>query len=177
MATAALAVFSTVISLFSVVLLLAVIRRLREHEQALAMIPGTLPPTPLIAIGERIGEFRAQTVDGEPVTRDDLQDSTLVGFFDPDCDTCHEQLPGFVASAAAQPGGRSTTLAVVSEGPKADDLVRLLRDAARVAVEPARGPAQQAFGVRVYPAFCRLGRGQVVRAHRHEPGHTAAASR
>lgn len=171
--------FVGVLSLLNLALTAAVIRRLREHEQVLAgdaVLPA-FPAAPMRAVGERIGAFDAVTVDDEHVTRETLLDGTMVGFFDPDCETCHEKLPGFVASARELPGGKSATLAVVGAAEGADDLVRQLRQAARVTVEPRLGEVQRAFDVRMFPAFCRLGSGQVVAAHGYEAERAPAVAR
>jgi uncharacterized membrane protein YphA (DoxX/SURF4 family) len=171
--------FVGVLTLLNLTMMTGVIRRLGEHEQALsgyAGLTGGWPATPLLDVGERIGPFETLTVDGEPVSRENLADGTLVGFFDPGCDTCHEQLPEFVARAGELAEGRTQTLAVVGDGDDTDDLVGQLRPYVRVAVEPRRGPLQQAFGVRLYPAFCCLGADQVVVRHGLETAHAAAVS-
>jgi hypothetical protein len=175
---AVLVVFAVMLSVLSLMLLSAVIRRLREHEQVLVGLTRTEPPVaPLLPVGERIGAFSAVTTEGEPLSRDTLQPGTLVGFFDPGCDACHEQLPDFVARALELAGGRRQALAVVGDGDDTDDLVRRLRDAVRVTVEPRRGPLQQAFGVRMFPAFCSLGDDQVIMAHGYNEEHVTAAAR
>lgn len=167
--------FFGVLSLLNLAFTAAVVRRLREHEQALAPYAGmpAWPAAPLLAVGERIGSFEVVTVDGDQVSRETLSEGTLVGFFDPDCDACHEQLPGFVASARDVPGGKSATLAVVGAGTGADDLVLQLRQAARVAIDSRGGDVQRAFGVQMFPAFCSLGADQVITAHGYEAEHAA----
>lgn len=171
--------FVGVLTLLNLTMMTGVIRRLREHEQALSGYAGPaggLPATPLLDVGERIGPFETLTVDAEPVSRENLADGTLVGFFDPGCDTCHDQLPWFVARARELADGRAQTLAVVGDGDDTDDLVRQLRPSVRVAVEPRLGPLQQAFGVRMYPAFCRLGAEQVIVTHGLETAPAAAVA-
>jgi hypothetical protein len=171
--------FVGILSLLNLAFTAAVVRRLREHERTLAgyaTMP-VWPSAPLRAVGERIDSFEMVTVDGDRVARETLADGTLVGFFDPDCDACHEQLPGFLASARVVPGGRSATLAVVGGADGADDLVGQLRRVARVVVDSRGGQVQRAFGVQMFPAFCRLGVNQVIAAHGYETDDVAAVSR
>jgi len=155
-----LTVLAIALCALTLTVLAAVLVRLREHEQALAQLRrGPIPEA--LETGARIGAFTGTTVSGERLSRESLRPGTLVGFFDPECEACHEQLPGFLARAASL-GDTGLTLAVVGDGVGTGDVVALLGGSIRVLVEPPLGSVQQAFGVRMYPAFFALGDGQVV---------------
>ena len=155
-----LTIFAIALCALTLTVLAAVLVRLREHEQALARLGGG-PMPESVETGERIGPFAGTAASGELVSHDSLRPGTLVGFFDPECDACHEQLPSFLARAAAL-ADAGQTLAVVGQGPGTEDVVALLGDGVRVVTEPRLGPAQRAFGVHTYPAFFVLGDDQVV---------------
>lgn len=138
-----------------------VIRRLREHEAALGRRgPGHDDHPVMLAPGATVGDFAASTVDGEPVSRELLAGTTLVGFVSPSCPACHERLPQFVELARTHAGGRGQVLAVVV-APDGDEgaatIVAQLDAVARVVREPDRGPLVTAFGVEGYPAFALVG--------------------
>ncbi|TDC62947.1 hypothetical protein E1200_23975 [Actinomadura sp. GC306] len=149
-----------VLCLLNIALTLAVIRRLNEQARLLAE-PGRAPaqrgyPPPLeIAPGERVGDFSVATVDGEPVSRAALPETTLVAFMAPGCQSCEQSLPDFLARADAAPGGRDGVLAIVlGKGPGRDELCAELAPVARVLTEDEEGgPLVQAFGVGALPAF------------------------
>lgn len=161
-----LAGLAIVLCLLNLALVAAIIRRVTDHQRSLDyLLRQKLGQGMMFAPGERVQPFETVTVDGHSLSRDDLRAGTLVGFFDPECESCHERLPGFLVAAREVAGGREQTLAVVGQGPGTDQVVGLLRDTARVVSESRQGPLQRAFGVSGYPAFCRLGDGQVIAAH------------
>lgn len=161
-----------VLCLLDIALTLAVIRRLNEQGRLLAE-PGRAPaarghPPPLeIAPGERVGDFAVTTVDGEPVSRAGLRDTTLLAFLAPGCQSCEHSLPEFLARAGAAPGGRDGVLAVVlGKGPGRDELCAELAPAARVLTEDEEGgPLVRAFGVGALPAFAVLAGDVVVASY------------
>jgi peroxiredoxin len=154
------------VCLLDLVLTLGVMRRLREHADLLARSSAADGPArdPMLAAGEVAAPFHAVDTTGEPVTRDALTGRTLVGFFTPDCDACTERMPGFLAEAAAFPGGRAQVLAVVAAGAEDASAYRdRLAGVARVVVEPHRTGVAKALGVRGFPTFCVLdGTGRVI---------------
>ena len=162
------AVLAIVLALLNIVLLLAVVRRLSEHETRIAALSGGgagPPELPQIVapVGHRVGEFIAASVDGRPVER---VGPLLVGFFSPSCDSCHERVPAF-RSAAGQHAG-SALAVVVRDGKDPDPLVADLDGAATVVVEEPDGPLAAAFAVRGFPAFALLGADGTVRASGYE---------
>jgi hypothetical protein len=152
----------------NLVLSFGVIRRLREHTETLGQLTanGAQSQTVMLAPGERIADFAALTVNGLPVSRDGLTDSTLVGFFSLDCHSCLERLPEFVEFAALHSGGDSGVLAVVvgKNDDAAAPIVDELTAVGRVIRERDDGSTQQAFGIRGFPAFALVDAGGVVRA-------------
>lgn len=134
-----------------------VIRRLREHTELLdrLSVGAAGGSDAMIAPGGTVGEFTATTVDGEPVSRDLLADTTLVGFFSPSCVSCRQGLGQFVEYARAHPGGRDQALAVViaHDDSAAAPMIAELADVVRVVRDGDGGPVQKAFGVQGLPAF------------------------
>ncbi|MEV4759316.1 TlpA disulfide reductase family protein [Micromonospora sp. NPDC049559] len=148
--TAAVVVVGLLCAL-DLILTLGVIKRLREHSELLSKRdqPALRPALP---VGGEVGEFATSTVDGEPLTRDALRDTTLVAFFSPTCAPCREKLPKFVEFAKSVPGGRSRVVAgVVGKIAEADDLVRELRPVAQVVVETYDGELSAAFKTKMFP--------------------------
>ena len=160
---------TVLIGLFAVLnllLTLALIRRVREHDARLAAGPHT---EPIIDVGEQVGDFTAVSTEGHEVTRSMLPPGCLVGFFDPLCDTCHEHVAPFTAQARLAP----YALAVIRDEQEAAEMAAQLATAATVIVERRRGPVARAFQLGATPAFCYLGEQQVVAAHGYEGAPTA----
>ena len=157
----------TALWLLHLLVLLGVVRRLREHESRLAnQAPGG-SAVMTVPLGQRIPDFETRAVDEQPVSSAGLDGPTLVGFFSPGCDACHERLGDFRVSAAAHPG---TTLAVVvRDGGDAQALISELDGAGTVVVEDMGGPLTAAFGVRGFPAFASLDADRVLVAQGYEP--------
>lgn len=135
-----------------------VIRRLRVHTEILDSLsqrgPGGEPLAVMLEAGSTIADFDSDTVAGERVSRDDLVGTTLVGVFSPGCSGCEAQLGRFVEYAAAHPGGRGHTLAVVvGEEANSASYVEQLGPVARVVRESPDGPVSKALAVRGFPAF------------------------
>ncbi|ETA71076.1 TlpA family protein disulfide reductase [Actinospica robiniae] len=149
----ALAVFACAVSVLNLVLVLGVIRRLREHADRISRLSPE-PPNPMLAVTERTDPFDAVTVEGDHVSRAALSGLTLVGVFSPSCPACEERLPRFLDFARSFPGGRDQTIAiVVGEPDEAADQVAVLSPIARVVVEDMEGSITKALKVRGFPAF------------------------
>ncbi|MFI0813384.1 TlpA family protein disulfide reductase [Streptomyces echinatus] len=150
-------VFVGLLGALNLILMIGVIKRLREHTERLSAFS---PQTSDIEVGTEITAFRAVTVDDEPLTLESLGDDTLVAFFSPSCGPCKTTLPSFVAHARSLPGGRNRVLAtVVGDTDAAEQFVAELKPVARVVVEPPAGTVSTAFGARAYPTLLRVGRG------------------
>ncbi|WP_067806050.1 TlpA family protein disulfide reductase [Actinomadura formosensis] len=142
----------------NLILLYGVIRRLRVHAEMLAGNP--LPGAPaMIAAGDAVGDFNARTVDGEELSRAEISDKTMVGFFSPSCESCKEKIPRFLELSRMRPGGRGQVLAViVDDHDEAGEFVDELNPAARVIVERYDGPVSKAFGTSAFPAMLTVTR-------------------
>jgi hypothetical protein len=160
----------TVVTLLNITLLLAVIRRLREHEGRLAtMAQGAAAPAEpqiMAPIGHRIAEFTAESVDGRELDRTALVTPALVGFFSPSCSSCHERVPDFRKAADDHDG--SSLAVVVRDGADPAPLLADLDGAATVVLEEPDGPVATAFGVRAFPAFALVGADGTLRARGYE---------
>ncbi|MFF1418687.1 redoxin domain-containing protein [Streptomyces sp. NPDC058280] len=142
------------VALADLILTLGVVKRLREHTEMLAGAGG-MPVT--IAVGEKVGDFTAVTIDGETVNSDRVEPDSLVAFFSPTCQPCKEKLPKFVAHARTLPGGRDQVLAVVVGGiDEASEFTTQLSPVARVLVEDREGPLHTAFQTAAYPTLLRV---------------------
>jgi thiol-disulfide isomerase/thioredoxin len=150
-----------VLVLLDLLLTLGLIKRVRTHAELLdkvvnaapasaaAVEPGQLP------LGRVVGEFAATTSEGLEISRESFDDGAVLGFFSTWCDTCAEQLPGFLAYA--EPLGRERVLAVVhGDEDKLVDLVARLSKVAQVVVEPEHGPIAVATGVMGMPTMAVL---------------------
>ncbi|MBB4905958.1 TlpA family protein disulfide reductase [Actinophytocola algeriensis] len=156
-----------IVCVLNLLLLLGVIRRLKEHDQAIAKIPhgsmASAPADSMRAPGSEVDEFTAVSTDGVPVTRDALAEETMVGFFSVSCAPCAENAPKFAAHAAGVPGGKDSVLAVVVADGDDDpsEMVRTLSDGARVVVEGYDGPVATAFGVTAFPTYAVVASGRI----------------
>jgi thiol-disulfide isomerase/thioredoxin len=155
-----LCVLVAALCLLNLLLVVGVIRRLREHTELIEDVRSSASGPPvriMLPAGEEVGDFSARTVDGAAVSRGSLDGDTLVGVFSPGCPACAEQLPLFTALAASFPGGRDRVLAVVvGDAEEAAAEVAALAPVARVVQEAHGGDASTAFGVNGFPALARV---------------------
>jgi hypothetical protein len=156
-----------IVCVLNLLLLFGVIRRLKEHDQAIAKIPlGTTASAPadsMRAPGSEVDEFTAVSTDDLPVTKEALTGETLVGFFSVSCPPCVEGAPKFAAHAAGVPGGKDSVLTVVVADGDEDpaQMVATLSDGARVVVEGYEGPMATAFGVTAFPTYAVVASGKI----------------
>ncbi|GAA3170074.1 TlpA disulfide reductase family protein [Nonomuraea salmonea] len=150
----------------NLLLMLAVLRRLREYDDTWARsgMDNLAQRRFLPDAGTRVADFTITTLDGAEIALRDpagvsgVDGPLLVAFFATGCPACHDELPRFVQYAATAPGGRERHLAVVSGAPdEVADVVEAVSPVARVVVEPDEGPVTTAFGVRRWPLFVLLG--------------------
>ncbi|GAA4198709.1 TlpA family protein disulfide reductase [Microbispora amethystogenes] len=135
------------------VLSVGVIRRLREHSEALEAL--RRGPSVMAPAGSAVGPFTAVTTDGETVSDATLPETpTLVGVFSPGCPACAERLPSFVDAAKNHGGGRPAVLAVLA-GREEDVAAErtALEPVARVVIESGGGDLTRALSVSGFPAF------------------------
>jgi peroxiredoxin len=147
-----------VLCLVNLVLLLAVIRKVRLLGERVEKMPA-FGATALLPVGSKAPVFTAVTTKGESRSLADLTGSrSVVGFFSPNCPPCRTQLPEFVEFAKALPGGPGRALAVVvGEGEAAAEFTAELEAAAAVVTTSRQGPVAVAFSVRGMPAFYLIG--------------------
>ena len=154
-----------IVCVLNLLLLFGVIRRLKEHDQAIAKLPyaASASAASLRAPGSAVDEFTAVSTDDTPVTRDGLSGETLVGFFSVSCAPCVESAPKFAAHAAGTAGGRDRVLAVVVADGDDDpsEMAAVLGYGARVVVEGYDGPVATAFGVTAFPAYAVVAAGTI----------------
>jgi len=145
-----------VLGVVNLLLCIGIIRRLREHTELLGAQSGSAAARPpMRAVGEVVGPFEANTVDGTAVGSALLTDTTVVGVFSPGCGPCKERLPLFIEHAATR--DRDRVLAVVA-GSQEDsaDYVAQLTPVALVVREDDGGPVTTALGVQGFPSFALL---------------------
>ena len=146
--TVAVAILA-LLTAFNLLLLLGVVRRLRDHTgRFAAMTRSVMPDIPVLAAGRK-----APAVDQLP------PGETLVGFFSPSCGPCKALAPRFAAYAH---NFRGEVLVVVAEDADPADYLTLFSPVARVVVEEPGGPVAAAFEVEGFPALCLIGADQTV---------------
>lgn len=155
-----------IVCVLNLLLLFGVIRRLKEHDQAIAKIPvgaANAPVDTIRAPGSAIDEFAAVSTDDVPVTRDTLTGATVVGFFSVSCPPCVESAPRFARHGAGIPGGKDGVLAIVIADDDEDPagMVGILGESARVVVEGYDGPLATAFGVTAFPTYAVVADGRI----------------
>lgn len=135
------------------VLVLAVLRRLREHETRFERLSAATDEFAHYDGAELVGR-RIPGFAGHPDTA-----PRLVGFFSVGCDTCHEQAPRFLASAAV----RDTSAIVL--GSPAEELTGLLGEVPRLITGEEGDTLAKAVGIKAFPTFVEVdGDGMIVRA-------------
>lgn len=167
-----LIIFSTVLGVLNLVLVLALIARLRN--QPVAGPAARQIPMPVLPPGATPGPFTATTPGGDTVDGDGIR---LVGFFSPACSLCHERLPALLDYVARSRLRRQEVLAVLVGTPgEVAELAELAGPAATVVIEEeAEGPAWRAFGLRGLPAFYLLDEHGVIAGSGTEPAALPAA--
>lgn len=151
---AAATITLAIVTLLNLLLILGVVRRLRE--QAPGGSHATDDPGPvMLSDGELVGSFGATATTGEVVDRERLSGLTLVGFFSPGCTACKEKLPDFVRRADTMVGGRERVIATITSREGAGEgMIAALEPVAQVVVEQQENPLFIAFDVRGFPAYC-----------------------
>ncbi|HEY9368661.1 hypothetical protein [Streptomyces sp.] len=129
---------------FQLLLVFAVLRRLREHETRFEQLARAAGPMdeydPNELVGRMVPELAAHT-GGTART---------VGFFSVGCEACHEQAPDFVAVAAA---GDASAIVV---GTPADELTGLLRGVPTVVTGDEGDRLMKAVDIKAFPTFLQV---------------------
>ncbi|WP_433222453.1 TlpA family protein disulfide reductase [Dactylosporangium sp. CS-047395] len=151
-------VILTGLTLLNLLLMLGVIRRLRDHSERFTQLTkSVMPEVAVLAAGSPVPEFAATTRDGDTVSGTTLEPETLLGFFSPSCKPCKAMLPKFADYARSVPGGRERVLAIVVQDADPAEYLALLEPVARVIVEEPGGTVAAAFDVSGFPAVCLIG--------------------
>ncbi|GAA2216075.1 TlpA family protein [Nonomuraea monospora] len=162
-------VFVGLLSAVNLLLLLAVIRRLREHANVLRTVAGSPVPPAFTPPGTRLPDFTATDTTGAPVSRATFGaagGTTVVGMFSTDCSACDEHLPEFAERVRHL--GRDRVLAlVVGGGPKAETFTAALAGHATVVTEERDGHLYTAFGRPPFPGFYLVDGAGAVTASAH----------
>lgn len=140
------------LGVFNLLLSLGLIRQWRAQGGTRGRI-SRAPVVMTLAAGERVGGFTAATTAGRMVSRESLNQVTLVGFFSTSCPSCRKRVPEFLSYAAGFPGD-VLAVAVGEADEEIGDLAGRLSAADYVVVEAASGALGSAFGVGGYPALC-----------------------
>ena len=141
-------------------LTVAVLRRLREHETVLERLRPEADVDALV--GARVPDFTLTTVEGRTLTAAGLRGRRwLLALLSVGCGPCREQAP------ALRDAGDDVVAIVTGEGAPANGLVEDLRGAvAVVTVQAGSGPGA-ALGVSVYPTLLAVDEDGVVSAAAH----------
>ncbi|MFI6964079.1 hypothetical protein [Streptomyces sp. NPDC050255] len=145
MASVGLSVIAVLLSVFNLLLLYGVIRRLKERP------PRAAPDEALLAPGTAV-ELPA----GERPS------PTLVGFFAPGCGPCDELLPSFAAYASSHPGGRERVRVVLYGEPGEPRYTQALGPVAGLVPAEAHPLWTAAFRTSAYPQVHALSPAGVV---------------
>ncbi len=151
----AVVVILAIITLGNLVLLFAVIRRLR-HVQDLVVPPALVPD-----VGTSVGSFAATTLAGASLTKDDLADGpVLVAVLSTTCPACRA-LAGDLVTLT---GPQAAPVVFVVSDPQHDnpELVSALSGLERVALVTREHPALVALGgITAFPTLLVVREGQV----------------
>lgn len=125
----------------------------------LATLGPARPAGPIDAgsVGTAAGPFAVRATDGGMLTREDLPEGALVGFFSPGCEPCTELLPRFSAAVRRLRLPQERVLAVVGPGPGEERAYTdELEGIARVVAGDQAEAVVAAFGVTGYPVVCQV---------------------
>lgn len=142
------------ICVLNLILMLGVIRRLREHSDLISKgSAGPADDDAILRTGEIVNDFSAVGLDGDTISLEKIDDLTVFGFFSSTCPPCKEQIPPFRDYVERLPYGRKMAVAVIAgEGDEALAMAESLNDVARVIIEPIAGPVGAAFRLSAVPA-------------------------
>lgn len=151
-------VFVGLLCAIDLLLTLAVIRRLGDHDRRLAVLRPPHPPFP--SAGTPLGAFAATSTDGQTVS---LDEPTVVAVFSTACSACTERLPEFGSFLeTAQPA--RTLVLVVGERAEAEEFATGLPGSLPVVIEPRNGPMSKALRVPAFPSFYLVADGTIAAA-------------
>ncbi len=141
----------------NLVLITAVIRKLRRHDELLRDFDGSSVRSvlPRVAAGDLVPDFTTTATDGQ-LTESDLRTApTLIAFAAPGCGGCEAARPQLIELLEARRlRGEKGIVVIANDEGDGGTLVGEFSAHARVIVEhPADGPIHQALGVAMYPNY------------------------
>jgi hypothetical protein len=161
--------------LVDLVLSFGIIRRLRQHDDALAGSHTTHGSG--LPAGSPVPEFAtASGTAGESISVGWFHDHTsLVAFHAENCGACEEQLPALRDGLRKLEGRGVRALIVVPNfdkeaTAKIDELTAAVGDLASIVSESPSGPLHSAFRVKSYPSHFIVGMDGAVAGHDHQVG-------
>lgn len=142
----------------NLLLVLAVVRRLREHGEELTVLrAGAVGLDPSAHLGRPLPRFEAVAADGRLLDDSALRGRrSLVGFFAVGCEPCHEQAPAFAAAAAAGDPVLAVVVGASSPANPADpagDLPALLAGVDHLVLEGMTDGLADRFGIQSFPTL------------------------
>ncbi|MGL4340194.1 MAG: TlpA family protein disulfide reductase [Rhodoglobus sp.] len=153
-----------VLNLLNLVLLLGVIRRLRQHETRFEALSSADSDPSVVSVGAPLPAFFAQSVEAKPFDQEAAV-GALIGFFSPSCGPCHKSLPDFVIAAKNHSG--AVLAIIVEDDSDSAPMLEQLRSCATVVTESEDGPLAEAFAVSAFPSFVLVGDDRTIRASGH----------
>lgn len=149
-------VLLSVVTCLNIVLLLAVMRRLRSVQELV------VPTITFPEIGRSVDSFSVAGIDGSTLGDGDLMGQVLVAFLSDTCDACHDVASTLVAAAA---DSRRALLAFVvadAAGDRGDSLVTAVAGAQGVALIHRDDSVLGAFGgISGFPTLVLVDAGRV----------------
>jgi hypothetical protein len=148
-----------------ILLTMALVRRVREHDERLASLEASLSPPPGLdprtLVGTSIPEFQASTSEGDVMSRASLSGVFgVVAFLSGDCQACSDEA-GNLARAVLTHAFPRTAAIVSGTGHGRETVMAHLGEACTVIVDD-NGTLTQAFGVQSVPTILAIDSGGVV---------------
>src|SRR5689334_13373603 len=141
----------------NLLLTVAVIRKLRRHDEQLQGISRTpgLSVLPAVMAGDVVPAFATTATDGPLTQVDLLRTSTLIAFAAPGCSGCEAARPQLIEELAARRSrGEAGIVVIADDQGDGGELAGAFSEHARVILEhPADGPIHQALGISMYPNY------------------------
>lgn len=157
----------------NLLLILALVRRLREIELSAGSAAVPALPEP----GLVVGDFTETAISGEPLTQAALGADALVAFLSPACGPCRNVADVLLADRGRLPSAALALLVGDPGDPVAQAFAAELATVAAVAFVDPSGPASTAFGgIREFPTLLRVEHGIVAVAGNEPDSQLLAAA-
>ncbi|MGQ4267056.1 TlpA family protein disulfide reductase [Nocardiopsis changdeensis] len=148
-------VLLTALTLFNLVLTLAIVRRLRATEAAPGRAASRAPDLDEVPVGAPVPDFTTRSVAGTPVSAAEQRgDHAVYAFFDTGCGVCEHQLRplvDFARRAGLSP--EQVVVFIADERGEAERYTSVVAEHTTVVLQAVDEVAEQVFGLRGVPAF------------------------